>query len=153
MSNPERSPAIALRVTRVVRVDPELAFAAWTDPMQIVHWWGPSGVTCPEAHIDLRIGGEYRIANRFPDGHVVWISGRFEAIEPPRRLTYSWRVDIDARSAPAERVTVHFEPRAGGRTEIIVVHERIPDDERRKSHIAGWDGCLDRFVAFVERAE
>ena len=150
MSNPERSATLSLRVSRVVRVAPEQAFAAWTDPKQIVRWWGPSGVTCPEAHIDLRVGGEYRIANRFPDGRIVWISGIFEAIEPPRCLTYSWHVDILPIDVPAERVTVRFEARPGGRTEIIVVHERIPDDERRTSHMTGWSACLDGLVTFVE---
>ena len=149
MSNPERPDTSSLRLSRIVRVTSERAFAAWTDPGQVVRWWGPIGVTCLEAHIDLRVGGEYGIANQFPDGRVIWIRGIFEAIEPPHRLVYSWRLDGEPHDGLAERVTVTFEPRQGDSTEIVVLHERVANAQRRRSHEAGWAGCLDGFIAFV----
>jgi uncharacterized protein YndB with AHSA1/START domain len=150
MWNPEPSNATSLRASRVVRVSPERAFAVWTEPDQIVRWWGPAGVTCPEAHIDLRVGGEYRIANQFADGRVVWIHGTFEAIDRPRSLIYSWHVDGEQHTSAGERVTVRFEPLGEGATEIVVIHERVRDAERRESHAIGWAGCLDGFVAHLE---
>lgn len=150
MSNPERGEGTSLRTSRIVRASPERAFAAWTDPRQILCWWGPAGVTCPEAHVDLRVGGEYQIANQFADGRVVWIRGTFEAIDPPRSLTYTWHLDGEHQESASERVTVRFEPLAGGATQIVVLHERIRDAERRKSHAVGWAGCLDGFVTFVD---
>ncbi|HKW10198.1 MAG TPA: SRPBCC domain-containing protein [Gemmatimonadaceae bacterium] len=139
-------------MSRVVRVPPERAFAVWTDPNEIVRWWGPAGVTCPESHIDLRVGGEYRIANQFADGRVVWIRGTFEAIDPPHSLIYSWHLEAEPHASADERVTVRFEPLAGGATTIVVIHERIGDAARRESHAIGWAGCLDGFVAHLARA-
>jgi uncharacterized protein YndB with AHSA1/START domain len=150
MSNPDSAANTTLRISRIVRVPPERAFAAWTDPKHVVHWWGPPGVTCTEAHIDLRVGGEYGIANQFADGRIIWIRGTFEAVDPPRRLVYSWRLDGEPHTAGAERVTVSFERRPGDATNIVVLHERVPSEERRRSHQAGWNGCLDGFVTFVE---
>lgn len=150
MSNPDGADSSSLRITRIVRVTPERAFAAWTDPEQVVHWWGPVGVSCPEAHIDLRVGGEYRIANQFPDGRVIWIRGTFEAIDPPRQLVYSWRLDGEPHDELAERVTVTFEARGGESTNIAVLHERVANPQRRRSHEAGWSGCLDGFITFIE---
>ena len=132
-----------------MRATCERAFAAWTEPAQITRWWGPSGASCPEAHVDLRPGGEYRIANRFPDGRVVWIRGRFLTIERPYRLVYTWRVDDDPTTSSEELVSVSFEPRPPDSTEVVVVHERIADDDRRRTHAVGWAGCLDGFVAFL----
>jgi len=57
-----------LEVRKVVRASPERLFSAWTDADQLRRWWGPIGATCPTAHVDLRVGGRYRIENRFPDG-------------------------------------------------------------------------------------
>jgi len=148
MANP-RSPAvgtIALVLRRVIRATPERLFAAWTEPSQLRCWWGPEGVTCEGAEVDLRVGGRYRIDNLFPDGRVVVLMGEFEVIERPNRLTYTWRVD--GSSGDSERVTVRFEPRDGA-TEVIVTHERIPDETVREQHRRGWEGCLEGLVRFV----
>jgi len=119
-----------LVVRRRIRATPERLFAAWTEPSQLRQWWGPRGVDCIDATIDLRVGGRYSVANRFPDGRVVWISGEFEVIEPPHRLEYTWRMESQTTS---ERVTVRFE-RDGDATEVIVTHERIPDERTSEMH-------------------
>jgi uncharacterized protein YndB with AHSA1/START domain len=141
---------LTLIVRRTIRATPERLFAAWTEPAQLQRWWGPAQVECPVAEIDLRVGGRYRLANRFPDGSVWWIAGTFEAITPPRLLIYSWELSAGAIApggAPppaqaVERVTVRFE-RKGDATEIVVTHERIADEAARVSHEQGWLGCLD----------
>jgi uncharacterized protein YndB with AHSA1/START domain len=140
--------AATLVVRRRINARPEKLFAAWTQPELLVRWWGPRGVACPTAEIDLRVGGSYRIANEFPDGTVVWIAGVFEVIEPPHRLTYTWK--LESQNGPVERVTVCFEAH-GAATEVVVTHERIPDDSARTSHERGWIGCLDSLMRYSEQ--
>jgi uncharacterized protein YndB with AHSA1/START domain len=140
--------AATLVVRRRINATPEKLFAAWTQPALLVRWWGPQGVACPAAEINLRVGGSYRIANQFPDGRVIWIAGVFEVIEPPHRLTYTWK--LESGNEPVERVTVCFEAH-GRATEVVVTHERIPDEAARISHERGWNGCLDSLVMYAER--
>jgi len=83
---------------------------------------GTVGVKCVEAQADLRVGGVYRIANQLPDGKIIWITGKHECVEFPRKLVYTWRVE--GVLAPIERVTVEFELRNEA-TEVIGTHERI----------------------------
>jgi hypothetical protein len=47
-----------------------------------------------------------------------------------------------------ERVTVRFEPRDEA-TEVIVLHERMPDDAIRDGHERGSVGCLDGLATYV----
>lgn len=138
-----------LIVRRRITATREKLFAAWTQPALLVRWWGPQGVACPAAEIDLRVGGSYRIANQFPDGSVIWIGGIFEVVEPPHRLTYTWK--LESRNGPVERVTVCFEAQ-GLETEVVITHERIPDDAARTSHESGWNGCLDSLVRYAEQS-
>jgi uncharacterized protein YndB with AHSA1/START domain len=140
--------AATLVVRRRINATREKLFAAWTQPALLVRWWGPQGVACPDAEIDLRVGGSYRIANQFPDGKVVWIAGMFEVIDPPNRLTYTWK--LESQNGPVERVTVCFEAH-GARTEVVVTHERIPDEAARTSHERGWIGCLDGLARYAEQ--
>ena len=141
--------SLTLRARRRIAASPERLFDAWTDPEQLTRWWGPVGVSCPAASVDLRVGGAYRIENLLPDGATVVIEGEFVAIERPRRLVYTWRV----RPGPAteERVTVAFHP-VGDETEVLVTHERIRDEPTRDGHALGWRGCLDGLSAHVTPA-
>lgn len=129
---------VTLTVRRVIAAPPAKLFEAWTTPALLRTWWGPRGVRCIAAEVDLRIGGAYRLGNELPDGRVVWIAGTFERIEPPHELVYSWRIGDE----PESRVTVRFEPNPRG-TEVIVLHERIASTAARDEHLAGWTGCLD----------
>ena len=152
MTQSEPSPAtdaarsITLVVRRTIRASAERLFAAWTQPDQITTWWGPKGITCPQAEVDLRVGGTYRIANAQPGQPLLWIVGEFERIEPPSRLVYSWR--LEPGSGRTERVTVRFLPRDAS-TEVVVSHERIASEADRDEHEQGWFGCLDGLVGLM----
>lgn len=140
---------ITLVVRRTIQATAEELFAAWTEPEHIKRWWGPRPVVCADAEVDLRVGGTYRIANRLPDGTLLWISGEFEAIDAPFRLVYTWH--IANVSQTAERVSVQFEPR-GDVTEVIVVHQQIPNPAVSAKHEQGWVGCLAGLADYFQPA-
>ena len=139
------SEGIVLVVRRTIRASPERIFEAWTRPEHLRAWWGPRPVTCSGAEVDLRVGGRFRIDNALPDGKTVVIEGTFRAIEPPHRLVYTWRMGAEAPESSL--VTVRFEAR-GDATEVVIVHESIPSEVVRRSHLDGWTGCLDGLEAF-----
>jgi uncharacterized protein YndB with AHSA1/START domain len=127
-----------LVVRRVIRAPAERLFDAWTTPAHLLAWWGPAGVKCVGAEVDLRVGGTYELANALPDGRTLVIRGTFERIERPVLLVYSWQIADEQVS----RVTVEF--RADGpQTEVIVTHDRIHSRAHRDDHERGWAGCLD----------
>jgi uncharacterized protein YndB with AHSA1/START domain len=136
---------------RLIQAPIDRVFAAWTEPRHLVRWWGPEFVTCPDASVDLRVGGAYRLANRFPDGKVVWVSGEFLEVEPPRRLVYTWLVGEPEMGAESTQVTVRFEPN-GGATEVVVWHDRIRLPAMRDRTSNGWQGCLQGLARYLESA-
>jgi uncharacterized protein YndB with AHSA1/START domain len=141
--------SLLLVVRRKIAATPERLFDAWTRAEELQQWWGPENVTCIAAEVDLRVGGAYRIANEFPDGRVLWISGEFMRIERPHHLEYTWRAGCV--NAPLERVSVRF-VRRGGQTEVIVTHAHIVDEPTRARHAEGWRGCLAGVENYLQRA-
>lgn len=135
---------VALVARRTIRASVGRVFEAWTQPEQLRAWWGPRPVTCSDAEVDLRVGGRYRIVNALPDGGSITIDGEFRVVEVPRKLVYTWHLGESERSL----VTVHFEPR-GDETEVVVVHEEIPDEAVRDSHENGWRGCLEGLELYL----
>ena len=81
-----------------------------------------------------------------PDASVVWIAGRFEIVEPDRRLVFTWGVGTQDAERGTERVTVCFDA-VDAATEVVVVHERIASMQAHEGHQAGWLGCLDGLAA------
>lgn len=140
------SPAVTLIVRKTIRATAERLFDAWSQPEQLKKWWGPQSVVCIDAEVDLRVGGRYRIANQFPDGKILWITGQFEAIERPGKLVYTW--SLEPETDVSERVTITFESR-GAATEVIVTHERIPNTALRDMHEQGWQGCLNGLAKYL----
>ena len=129
---------LQLSIVRDIAATPETLFDAWTTPALLVQWWGPQGVKCIGAEIDLRAGGAYRIGNELPDGRVLWIEGLFELVERPHRIAYSWRVG----SEPTSRVEVTFIATATG-ARVTIVHDRIHSVATKDDHERGWIGCID----------
>ncbi len=139
----------ALTLTRVIRAPREDVFAAWTDPEALKLWWGPGPVTCPEAHVDLREGGAYRIANLEENGSITWIEGIFERVRAPEELVYTWSVSIVPGDPTLVRVM--FLPHAEG-TELVLTHERFAVEAVRDMHLQGWNGCIDKLEALLAPA-
>lgn len=146
MNNPDGR--VVLRVRQHVNASRERAFAAWTNPDAIVRWWGPPGVTCTHAEIDLRVGGTFKLANEMPDGSTVWITGVYAVVDRPKRLVHSWSVGADSTNG-SERVEIDFVESDGG-TDIEITHTGIATAELRAGHRGGWIGCLNGLVQLLD---
>ena len=100
-----------LRMERVIAASPERLFALWSEPEELVKWWGPEGFTTPKYTMDVRPGGRWRTTMHSPDGKDHTVSGIYRAIEPPKRLVFTWGWDDAAGMRGHEtEITVTFEP-------------------------------------------
>lgn len=135
-----------LFASQVVKAKRSKVFDAWTKPDLVRQWWGPPPFTCPVAEIDLRVGGNYRLANLGLDGEIIWISGTFTRVEAPDALSYTWA--LSTRSDVPSVLHVEFLDHPDG-TEVRVHHERFADVAVRDEHADGWVGCLGKFAGFL----
>jgi uncharacterized protein YndB with AHSA1/START domain len=140
-----------LSMTALVPASCERTFRAWTDPADIVRWWGrPWGMTVPSAEVDLRVGGRYRIAMRSPIRREVGVVGTYHEIEPPARLVYTLAWERGGWRSREMLVTVEFADRDGG-TEIVLTHEMMSNEASRRFHHAGWRWGLKRLATLLAR--
>ena len=132
-----------LTINRTLAFPVERVWGAMTDPAALAAWFWPQRFS-PTAEVDLRVGGRYRI-----DGPAVGmaVSGEYVAVEPPRRLVFTWLWDGETEET---LVTVDLTATETG-TELSLRHERFADAEAAKSHAQGWDDCLDRLPEWLAR--
>lgn len=76
------------RITRTFDVPRELVFKAWTDPVRLIHWWGPKGFSLQVVKFDLRPGGMMLSRMSGPNGMEMWGKFVFREIEPPGRMVF-----------------------------------------------------------------
>jgi uncharacterized protein YndB with AHSA1/START domain len=147
--------ATALRLQRTYAAPPEAVFDAWTDPEVLRRWWaaGP-GWTTPEAQVDLRPGGRYRLSMGNPEtGDVHTVFGEYTEVERPRRLAYTWQWEGDSADSPSAGSLVEVEFVAeGDGTTVLLAHTGIRTEDSRARHEHGWIACLDNLAGRVFEA-
>jgi uncharacterized protein YndB with AHSA1/START domain len=76
-------------ITRVYDAPRETVWDAWTDPQQVVQWWGPNGFTTTIHEMDVRPGGFWRLTMHGPDGTDYPNKSMFLEVVKPERIVYS----------------------------------------------------------------
>jgi uncharacterized protein YndB with AHSA1/START domain len=133
---------LRVHVERVVPAARPRVFAAHVAPDQLAQWWGPDGFTIPALELDLRVGGQYRIAMEPPQGEVFFLSGEFREVDPPARLVYTFRWEPPDPDDQETIVTFSLDDR-GEATNVIVDQGVFATEARRALHEQGWRETLD----------
>jgi uncharacterized protein YndB with AHSA1/START domain len=133
-----------LELERLIPAPPERVFEYWTEPELVAKWFGPGDFDVPSSQLDLRPGGKWRTTIRSPEGKLRTVSGVYSAIDPPRRLVFTWVWDDDDGVRGHEtQVTVTLEPTPGG-TRLRLVQEDFQNREVRDLHNGGWGSSLSK---------
>jgi uncharacterized protein YndB with AHSA1/START domain len=124
-------------VRRAIKAPPATVFSFFVDRDRWLSWQGVS------AEIDPRPGGMFRMNVR-GDG---WASGRFVAVEPHRRIVFTWGWEGDGSPVPpgSSQVEVTLEPDGAGGTLLTLVHRGLPLPAV-DTHLDGWNHYLERLT-------
>ncbi|MBI5283566.1 MAG: SRPBCC domain-containing protein [Chloroflexi bacterium] len=139
-------------ITRVFDAPRALVFRAWTDPDQVVQWWGPDGFTTTTHEIDVRPGGVWRFIMHGPDGVDYENKIVYLEIVEPERLVY---VHGDEGDPDQFRTTVTFTERNG--STALTMEALFPSAADRDKHveefgaIEGGNQHLGRLAEYLAR--
>jgi uncharacterized protein YndB with AHSA1/START domain len=138
------APANSVRLSQTIRAAPERLFRAWTDPEVLMHWWRmeAEGWAFAGAHIDLRVGGRFRLGMSSPEGKTHLAVGVYQEVQPFTRLAFTWDWDDPADRVGDTLVTIEFIDAGDNTTEVVLTHERFADAARMSGHDRGWTQLL-----------
>jgi uncharacterized protein YndB with AHSA1/START domain len=132
--------------TLVLAASPARVWKAITDPKELVRWFPDK-----EARVESRPGAE---------GAWVWenhgtYSVRFDLVEPPTKLVWSWAREPNVPLAETVTTTVEWrlEPNEDGGTTLHLREYGFAREEDRKGNDGGWDKELGELVAYLESEE
>ncbi|HEY7467006.1 MAG TPA: SRPBCC family protein [Dehalococcoidia bacterium] len=137
-------------ITRLLNAPRELAFRAWTDPEQVVKWWGPRGFKTTTHETDIRPGGVWRFIMHGPDGTDFDNKITYIELVEPERIVYDHG---DGEDGEQFRTTVTFE--AQGEKTLLSMRVVFPTREERdrvvREHgaVEGGNQTVDRLEQYL----
>jgi uncharacterized protein YndB with AHSA1/START domain len=119
----ERVSELELVVTRTVDAPAPLVWEAWTNAELFRRWWVPKsyGLNLVSCELDVRVGGQYRLAF-LHEGATMEFIGTYLEVTPPARLV--WTND----EGEGQTVTTVTFSESDGKAQIKI-HDRYPSAE------------------------
>jgi uncharacterized protein YndB with AHSA1/START domain len=134
---------LVLEIERALPATRPTVFAAFTHPDELAKWWGPEGFTIPSLEFQARVGATYRIQMQPPEGDAFYIAGRFQTVDAPDRLAYTFAYEEPDPDDVETRVDLSFRD-VGQATEVALTQEPFKTEARRALHRDGWTDSFNK---------
>ena len=146
------------RLTRHITAPRSEVYRALLDPVAVVQWKVPANMTSEVHQWEAREGGRVRVSLTYAGegvgkttAHTDTYSGYFAELVPEQKVV---EVDEFETDDPALRgpmtITVTLADADDGGTDLVAVHEGLPDGVREEDNELGWNESLARLAALVE---
>ena len=140
---------LSLEIKRLIKAPRDRVYAAWTDPAQLIQWFGPEKVQTRDLIADTRVGGKFRWDLTNSEGEKMTCLGEYRELEPGKKIVFTWQWDDDETwENHTSIVTVELSDADGG-TELRLTHEQLPNEASRDGHTGGWNSALDKLEKFL----
>ncbi len=106
-----------IAITRILEAPRELVYEVWTNPEHVAQWWGPNGFTNTVHHMEVKVGGEWKLTMHGPDGTDYPNLIIFKEIIAPEKLVYIHGTG-DEPEEDRFFVTVNFNDLGNNKTEL-----------------------------------
>ena len=156
-----------LVVTRVFDAPVESVWKAWSEPEQVMKWWGPAGFTSPSCKMSFYEGGISLVCMRAPKefgGQDLYNTWTYQKIEPMHRIEFILnfadkggnKLDPARMGMPAgiPKDVPHiiiFKNLGDSKTELTVTEYGYTSDQAVNISKTGLEQCLDKMAVSFTR--
>ncbi len=146
------------RVRRLIAAPGRRVYEALLDPAAVARWKVPAGMTCEVHDCEPREGGAIRISLTYEredregktSGRTDTYHGRFVRLVPGELVVEVDEFETDDPALRGEMTATIRLADADGGTELVAVHDGVPDAVRPEDNELGWQESLARLAALVE---
>ena len=139
----------SVRLHRVLRATPDKVYRAFVEPVAMAKWIPPYGFSCTVHHMDVRVGGAFRMSfHNFSTGGADSFGGDYLEVVPGERLRYTDRFD-NPQLPGTLQVLVTFKAVVCG-TDLEITQGGIPEAIPLEMCYLGWQESLAQLATLVE---
>lgn len=134
---------------RVFTASPEKVYRALTDADALASWLPPYGFTAKVHHLDVRVGGNYKMSfTNFTTGSTHSFGGEYIELKANEFLKYTDK--FDDPNLPGEMITTVWLTKVQCGTDIKITQEGIPEMIPAEMCYLGWQESLEKLKKLVE---
>jgi uncharacterized protein YndB with AHSA1/START domain len=149
------------QVSRHVKAPRSAVYRALLDADAIARWRVPAGMSSHVHEFDAREGGSFRVSLTYDapsgagksDSNTDTYRGHFARLVPDEQVVEVFEFETpDPEMGETMTMTTSLRDADGG-TEVLIVHEGIPDSVPAADNETGTRMALDNLAALVEERE
>jgi uncharacterized protein YndB with AHSA1/START domain len=144
---------LELTITRVFDAPRALVWQAWTDPKQLMKWWGPEHHPAVHLAMDVRPGRVWRNCLRSVEtGKDLWHHGTFREVVPMERLVFTFVWEEEGERGMENIVTITFADegkKTRKKTRMTLHQTPFLSVAERDGHGEGWTSSFGRLGNFL----
>jgi uncharacterized protein YndB with AHSA1/START domain len=148
------------RISQRVEAPRSAVYRALVDPEAIAKWRVPAGMSSRVHDFDAREGGAFRISLTYaaPDetgksaGQTDTYHGHFRKLVPDEQVVEVFEFETADPALQGTMTMTTTLTDAGGGTEVVILHEGIPDEIPRADNETGTRMALANLARLVETA-
>lgn len=139
---------------------PQQVFKAWSDPQALQQWFGPHSHKCKVEKYNFRVDGEWQIrmtpieedtdCGGYDKGADSVCAGTFVEIIGDKKIAMTFAWIENGGDVSGTLLTVEFNAHDSG-TEVILTHERLPNEDSARAHQGGWQGTLECLETYISK--
>lgn len=146
------------QVRRLIKAPRGRVYRALIDPAAVARWRVPADMTCEVHEFDAREGGALRVSLTYnaPErsgktvGRTDTYRGRFVELVPNELIVEADEFEASDPALHGEMTITISLSDADGDTELVAVHDRLPQGVSPADNEAGWREALARLASYVE---
>ena len=146
------------RVARHLRAPRTRVYRALLDPLLVQQWMVPDGMSSHVHSFDAREGGTFRISLSYEQptstgkstAQTDTFHGRFVRLVPDTEVVQAVEFETDDPALQGEMTITYALADAGGGTDLVGVHEDLPQGVPPADNELGWTISLGKLAALVE---
>lgn len=147
------------RVSRRIRASRSAVYRALLDPQAVQHWMVPDGMSSVVHEFEPHEGGTFRISLTYDDqggvgksdGRTDTFHGRFSRLVPDTEVVQEVEFETDDPSVQGlMTITYRLADADDGGTDVVGVHEGLPDGVSVADNELGWQMSLGKLAGWVE---
>ena len=140
-----------LIMERVFAAKPAKVFTYITEKENLLKWWGPTGTSVAENHLDLSALGDWWFIMIDPSGGRTRVTGEVLKLDPPRMVEFSLIVHT-SDGPPMIDSVVRFEvaPIDTGGSHFTLTQSGLSDAEIEMQSKYGWASTLARLEELLQ---
>jgi uncharacterized protein YndB with AHSA1/START domain len=146
------------RISQVINAPRKRVYDALLDPTAVGHWKAPAGMDCEVHEFDAREGGSIRISLTYEEpgragkshGRTDTYRGRFVTLVPNELVVEADEFETDDPALRGEMMITIWLSDAPAGTELVAVHDGLPEGVSPADNEIGWREALARLAGLVE---